>query len=74
IQQTVAEHMRGRVMSLFTACTVAAWRLAALPYGLVAEHWGAPVSAVGGAALLFLVLLPSLRTIGFGRRVAADYG
>ena len=70
IQQTVDEHMRGRVMSLFTACTVAAWRLAALPYGLAADHWGAPLAAVGGATLLFLVLLPSLRTIGFGRRAA----
>ncbi|HLG70693.1 MAG TPA: MFS transporter [Chloroflexota bacterium] len=68
LQQTVDEHMRGRVMSQFTACTVAAWRLAALPYGLLAQQWGAPVAATTGAAMLFLVLLPSLRTVGFGRR------
>jgi MFS family permease len=66
LQQTVEEHMRGRVMSLFTACTLAAWRLAALPYGLLADHWGAPVSATTGATALFLVLLPSMRTMLFG--------
>jgi MFS family permease len=60
LQQTVEERMRGRVSSLFTACTLAAWRLAALPYGFAAQQWGARAAAVGGAALLFAVLLPSV--------------
>ncbi|MFI5267073.1 MAG: MFS transporter [Chloroflexota bacterium] len=67
LQQTVEEHMRGRVMSLFTACTLAAWRLAALPFGFASDHWGAPIAAASGAALLFVVLLPSIAT-GIVRR------
>jgi len=70
LQQTVAESMRGRVMSLFAACTLAAWRLAALPYGLMAQQWGAPVAATSGAVLLFLVLVPSMRSVGFRQRPA----
>ncbi len=70
LQQTVAESMRVRVMSLFAACTLAAWRLAALPYGLMAQQWGAPVAATSGAVLLFLVLVPSMRSVGFRQRPA----
>jgi len=45
-------------MSLFAACTGAAWRLAALPFGFATEHFGAPYAAAGGAAMLVLVLVP----------------
>lgn len=70
LQQTVAENMRGRVMSLFAACTLAAWRLSALPYGLMAQQWNAPVAATTGATLLFLVLVPSIRSVGFPQMTA----
>ena len=61
LQQTVAEHMRGRVMSLLMACTLAAWRLAALPFGFAAQQWGAPIAADAGAVLLFITLIASSR-------------
>jgi len=59
IQQTVEESFRGRVMSLYMACTIAAWRMAALPFGFLAERWGARTAVAGGAVVLLLVLLPA---------------
>lgn len=71
IQQTVEESYRGRVMSLYMACTIAAWRMAALPFGFVAERWGAREAVAGGAVALLLVLVPtSLRS---GRAERAGY-
>jgi MFS family permease len=59
IQQTVAESFRGRVMGLYMACSVAAWRVAALPFGFVAERWGVREAVAGGAVLLLLILAPN---------------
>jgi MFS family permease len=65
IQQVVEESFRGRVMSLYMACTIAAWRMAALPFGFLAERFGAREAVAGGAVALLLVLLPTgLRTRG----------
>lgn len=43
-------------MSLFMAATLAAWRLAALPFGFAAQHWSAPAATAAGAVLLLLFL------------------
>ena len=59
IQQVVEEGFRGRVMSLYMACTIAAWRMAALPFGFLAERFGARQAVAGGAVVLLLVLLPT---------------
>jgi len=64
IMQTVEEGFRGRVMSLYMACTIAAWRMAALPFGFLAERWGAREAVAGGAVVLLLVLLPASRRRG----------
>jgi MFS family permease len=64
IQQTVEESYRGRVMSLYMACTIAAWRMAALPFGFIAERWGARAAVAGGAVALLLVLIPASRPRG----------
>ncbi|HEY8695201.1 MAG TPA: MFS transporter, partial [Chloroflexota bacterium] len=67
IQQTVEESFRGRVMSLYMACTIAAWRMAALPFGFLAERWGAREAVAGGALVLLLLLLPASRRRGGDR-------
>lgn len=61
IQQVVDENFRGRVMSLYMACTIAAWRLAALPFGFAAEQWGAREAVAGGAVVLLLIFAPGAR-------------
>ncbi|HLG74562.1 MAG TPA: MFS transporter [Chloroflexota bacterium] len=61
IQQTVEEGFRGRVMSLYMACTIAAWRMAAMPFGFLAERFGAREAVAGGAVVLLLVLVPASR-------------
>ncbi|HEX6511457.1 MAG TPA: MFS transporter [Chloroflexota bacterium] len=61
IQHVVEDRFRGRVMSLYMACTIAAWRMAALPFGFLAARWGAREAVAGGAVALLLVLLPASR-------------
>jgi MFS family permease len=73
IQQVVEEAFRGRVMSLYMACTIAAWRLAALPFGFVAEKFGAREAVAGGAVLLLALFVPALRPSGWrAQPVATD--
>lgn len=62
IQQRVDEHVRGRVMALFMACTWGMWRLGSLPVGLAAQAWGAPLAVGLAATLLALILVPLSRS------------
>lgn len=67
LQQSVDDRLRGRVMSFFMAATWGAWRAGAVPIGLVAGAWGAPLAiGLGGAALILLIL--PLNVVG--RRLA----
>jgi len=65
LQQVVDERLRGRVMSFFMAATWGAWRLGALPAGLVAQVWGAPLATVVSGLLLLALLaaLPARRAL-----------
>ncbi len=58
----VDDAMRGRVMGYFMAATWGGWRLGALPTGLLAEVWGAPLAVGVGAVLLLLAQLPVARS------------
>jgi MFS family permease len=49
----VEDRMRGRVMGYYMAATWGAWRLGALPAGLVAAAWSTP-TAIGLCAILLL--------------------
>jgi predicted MFS family arabinose efflux permease len=60
LQQVVDERVRGRVMSFFMAATWGSWRLGALPAGLVAQVWGAPLACVLSGVLLLAALAPSV--------------
>jgi MFS family permease len=61
LQQVVDERVRGRVMSFFMAATWGSWRLGALPAGLVAQVWGAPLATIASGVLLLAVLAPTVR-------------
>jgi len=68
VLQTLADdHMRGRVMSLFTTMLVGMAPFGSLLAGWLADHYGAPVVVAGGgtvcaiAALVFARQLPRLR-------------
>jgi hypothetical protein len=61
LQQVVDERVRGRVMSFFMAATWGSWRLGALPAGLVAQVWGAPLATVLSGVLLLALLVPIVR-------------
>jgi len=52
IQSSAPDHLRGRVVSLYTATRFGFDALGGLAAGLVAAQWGAPPVAVLGAALL----------------------
>ena len=64
LKNPAAEHVRGRVMSLFMACTWGMWRLGSLPVGLAAQAWGPPTAVGLAAALLIALLLPLSRSRG----------
>ncbi|HLG72694.1 MAG TPA: MFS transporter [Chloroflexota bacterium] len=64
IQETADEHVRGRVMALFMACTWGMWRLGSLPVGLAAQAWGPPLAVGMAAALLAAMVLPLSRSRG----------
>ena len=72
IQQVVPDSVRGRVMSFFMAATWGSWRLGALPAGLVAQVWGAPVATALSAALLLFVLVPVSRGRSFWKEPAHE--
>jgi predicted MFS family arabinose efflux permease len=61
LQQVVDERVRGRVMSFFMAATWGSWRLGALPAGLVAQVWGAPLACILSGVLLLAALAPSVK-------------
>jgi MFS family permease len=58
----VEDRMRGRVMGYYMAATWGAWRLGALPTGLLAAAWSTPLAIGVGAALLLLAQLPLARS------------
>jgi MFS family permease len=63
IQEQVEERVRGRVMGFYMVATQGAAPLGALPGGVLAELWGAPLAvALGAGCLLLLVLALTLRT------------
>jgi MFS family permease len=66
LQQVVDERVRGRVMSFFMAATWGSWRLGALPAGLVAQVWGAPLATILSGVLLLALLAAIVR----GRHLA----
>jgi MFS family permease len=67
IQSMVPNHLRGRVMALYTATFMGMAPVGALVSGTMAQHIGAPYTvAIGGVACIlagamFGVVLPSLR-------------
>jgi MFS family permease len=67
IQAMVPDHLRGRVMSVYSMMFMGMAPFGALMGGFVAEHLGAPIAvAIGGAgsiaaAIAFGIKLPNLR-------------
>jgi hypothetical protein len=59
MQQVTADHMRGRVMSLFAVSVIGMWPLGSLPMGWATDKFGAPAAVAGGTAIagLFAVAL-----------------
>lgn len=51
MQQVTADHMRGRVMSLFAISVIGMWPLGSLPMGWATDRFGAPAAVAGGAAV-----------------------
>jgi MFS family permease len=51
MQQVTADHMRGRVMSLFAVSVIGMWPLGSLPMGWATDKFGAPAAVAGGAAI-----------------------
>jgi MFS family permease len=70
IQSMVPDHLRGRVMSVYSMMFMGMAPIGALGAGIVANHLGAPLAvAIGGAAciggsMVFGSRLPSLRVEG----------
>jgi len=68
IQSMVPDHLRGRVMAIYTGTFMGMAPLGALLSGTLAQHIGAPYAvAIGGVACIlagtmFGVVLPSLRS------------
>jgi MFS family permease len=62
LQELADERLRGRLMSLFMASTWGAWRIGALPLGLAAAAWGAPLAIGVSGAILLAAILPSSRS------------
>jgi MFS family permease len=61
VQELADERLRGRVMSLFMTATWGAWRIGALPLGLAAEAWGAPLAVGVSGAILLAAVVPASR-------------
>jgi MFS family permease len=51
MQHVTADHMRGRVMSLFAVSVIGMWPLGSLPMGWATDKFGAPAAVAGGAAI-----------------------
>jgi MFS family permease len=69
VQTLTADHLRGRVMSLFTLTFFGFIPLGAFLCGILAEHMGEPLTIAAGAlvtlifVLLLRLMLPSLRAL-----------
>ncbi len=63
IQTLAPDHIRGRVMSIFTLCFLGMFPLGSLLAGAIAQKFGAPASAMLGGCAVFisLVLISLLR-------------
>ncbi len=78
IQSMVPDHLRGRVMSVYSMMFMGMAPIGALGAGIIANHLGAPMAvAIGGAAciggsIVFGNRLPSLRVEG--RRLIVAQG
>jgi MFS family permease len=57
LQQMVPDEMRGRIMSFYMDATQGASYLGALPVGLAAARWGAPLAVDLSAAVSLLVVV-----------------
>jgi MFS family permease len=58
LQSLVAEHLRGRVMSLYSISVMGLTPFASLIFGFIAKHWGTPlVFLVAGLVALAYALL-----------------
>jgi hypothetical protein len=65
LQHTVADRMRGRMVSFWIIATQGAGPLGAVPAGLMAQAWGAPAAvALNAAVVLVLVLALALARPG----------
>ncbi len=62
LQRSIHERMRGRLMGLFGVCTIAAWKIGSLPFGYIAQVWGAPRAITVGAVVLLVVVLVVIRS------------
>ena len=70
LQQTVSDRLRGRVMGFWMVCTQGVGTLGALPAGVVAELWGAPLAVAVNAGLLLVVLVGLAASRGGIRRLS----
>jgi MFS family permease len=67
VQSTVPEELRGRILSVWTLCTVGFMPLGNLQSGIVAEQWGAPTSIIVNTILFVIItgivflLIPKMR-------------
>jgi MFS family permease len=67
VQSTVPEELRGRILSVWTLCTVGFMPLGNLQSGIVAEQWGAPTSIIVNTILFVIItgivflLIPKVR-------------
>ena len=72
LQELADEHLRGRLMSLFMASTWGAWRIGALPLGLAAAAWGAPLAIGVSGAILLAAILPTSRSRALWRTESSE--
>lgn len=54
IQNNVENHLRGRVMSIFTTCLLGMQPIGNLQIGYISEHFGARIAISLGATIIFL--------------------
>jgi MFS family permease len=59
VQSSVPDYLRGRILSMWTLCSVGFMPLGNLQSGIVAQAWGAPVSVILNMVLfvLFTILI-----------------
>lgn len=54
LQSLVGEHLRGRVMSLYSISVMGLTPFASLSYGFISRHWGVPATFVVAGTLAFV--------------------